>query len=235
MADEKERPIAVHVRKVTKNFYEGSSVVHALRDVNFDCRLGEMLMIVGPSGCGKTTLLSIIAGTLQFDSGEVEVFNHNLHDMTDDEVTDFRKKKIGFIFQQFHLIKTLNILENVSIPLILNGEKWSIALQKSAAMLEKVGLPGRGEVHPTNLSGGEQQRVAIARALVHEPSLLICDEPTSSLDAESGAHVLELMTEIAKTADRSVIIVTHDNRIFKYADRIAKMDDGVVKSVEKVS
>jgi len=229
---ETDRPIAVHVRNISKKFSEGSSVVHALKDVNFDACFGELLMIVGPSGSGKTTLLSVIAGTLRFDHGEVDVLKHALHDMTDLEITEFRKKNIGFIFQQFHLIKTLNILENIAIPLILNGYAWSLALEMAAEMLEKVGLKGRGNDRPTNLSGGQQQRVAIARALVHEPALLICDEPTSSLDAESGAHVLELMTEIARSSTRTVIIVTHDSRIFKYADRIARMDDGYVMSLE---
>lgn len=223
---------AVHVRSVSKTFRSGTIDVHALKDVNFDAREGELLMIVGPSGCGKTTLLSVIAGTLRFDKGEVDVFNYSLHDMNNDAITEFRKKNIGFIFQQFHLIKTLNILENISIPLMLNGYSRSIALEKADIMLEKVGLKGRGYERPSNLSGGQQQRVAIARALVHEPRLLICDEPTSSLDAESGAHILELMTEIAKTPERCVIVVTHDSRIFKYADRVAKMDDGRVMAIE---
>lgn len=229
---EKEKPIAVHVRHASKDFKSPTSVVHALRDVNFDARLGELLMIVGPSGCGKTTLLSVIAGTLRFDKGEVEVLGHFLHDMKESQVTEFRKKNVGFIFQQYHLIKTLNIAENVSIPLILNGCSRTSALEKAEYMLELVGLKGRGRERPLNLSGGQQQRVAIARALVHEPPLLICDEPTSALDAESGARVLELMTEIARTPQRCVIVVTHDSRIFKYADRVAKMDDGRVLSVE---
>lgn len=226
------KPIAVHARHLSKSFRTGSSVVHALRDVNFDARKGELLMIVGPSGCGKTTLLSVIAGTLRFEGGEVDVLDHSLHDMKEAIVTEFRKKNIGFIFQQYHLIKTLNILENISIPLLLNGFNRSYALDKANEMLLKVGLKGRGLERPLNLSGGQQQRVAIARALVHEPPLLICDEPTSALDAESGARILELMTEIARTPARSVIIVTHDSRIFKYADRVVSMDDGQVKNVE---
>lgn len=227
-----QKPIAVHVRKVSKTFNKGAGEVHALRDVNFDARKGELLMIVGPSGCGKTTLLSVIAGTLRFDSGEVDVLGNNLHAMSEGEITEFRKKNVGFIFQQFHLIKTLNILENISIPLLLNGFKRTLALEIADQTLAKVGLKGRGYDRPANLSGGQQQRVAIARALVHEPALLICDEPTSALDAETGAHILELMTEIARSPERSVIIVTHDSRIFKFADRLAKMDDGRVLSVE---
>lgn len=231
---ETDRAIAVQVRNVSKNFGEGDAVVHALRDVNFEAFFGELLMIVGPSGCGKTTLLSIIAGTLKFDQGQVDVLNHSLHDMSDEDVTQFRRKNIGFIFQQFHLIKTLNVLENIAIPLILNGSPWPVALEKAEVILEKVGLKGRGHERPSNLSGGQQQRVAIARALVHDPLLLICDEPTSSLDADSGSHVLELMTEIAKSPERIVLVVTHDSRIFKYADRLARMDDGVITHVEQI-
>lgn len=223
-----EKETAVSLKNVSKNYKSGKNVVHALRDVNFEAKKGELLMIVGPSGCGKTTLISIIAGTLRFNHGEVRVFNHSLHEMKDAAITDFRKKNVGFIFQQYHLIRTLTILENISIPLILNGRPRSEALERANIMLEKVGLKGRGEERPLNLSGGQQQRVAIARALVHEPPLLICDEPTSALDAQSGALILELMTEIARTPNRSVIIVTHDSRIFKYADRLVKMDDGRV-------
>ncbi len=228
----KPEDIAVHVRNVSKSFQAGKNVVKALRDINFDAKYGELMMIVGPSGCGKTTLLSVIAGTLKFDKGEVDVLNYALQKMTEDQITEFRKKHIGFIFQQFHLIKTLNILENISIPLLLNDCPKELALEKADAMLEKVGLKGRGLERPSNLSGGQQQRVAIARALVHEPRLLVCDEPTSALDAESGARVLDLMSEVAKTPERCVIVVTHDSRIFKYADRLAKMDDGRVLSLD---
>jgi putative ABC transport system ATP-binding protein len=223
--------LAVHARHVSKSFSTGVSLVKALRDVNFDARFGELLMIVGPSGCGKTTLLSVIAGTLRFDKGEVDVMNQSLHDMNDDQITNFRKVNVGFIFQQYHLIRTLNCMENVSIPMILNGYTRSDAQDAARDVLEKVGLNGRELEFPKNLSGGQQQRVAIARALVHNPKLIICDEPTAALDAATGEKVLELLVEVAKNPDRGVVLVTHDNRIFKYADRIAKMDDGKVTSV----
>ncbi len=219
---------AIKLQKVSKSFQSGKNVVHALRDVNFHTNKGELLMIVGPSGCGKTTLISLIAGALRPDVGEIEVYGNKLHQMRETEITEFRKKNIGFIFQQFHLIKTLNILENVSIPLILNGYSRSVAFEKADEMLAKVGLKGRGTERTYNLSGGQQQRVAVARALVHEPMLLMCDEPTSALDAETGGQVLELIQEIACSPNRAVIIVTHDNRIFKYADRIVTMNDGKV-------
>lgn len=223
--------LAVQVRNVTKTFQSGKDVVHALRDVNFDARYGELLMIVGPSGCGKTTLLSVIAGTLKFNSGEIEVIGNSLEKMTEGELTAFRKKNIGFIFQQFHLISTLSCLENVSIPLVLNGLSRKEAEARAAEVLEQVGMKGREGDSPKSLSGGQQQRIAIARALVHNPSLLICDEPTSALDAENGEKIMELLVQVAENPDRVVIIVTHDSRIFKYASRIAKMDDGKVTAI----
>ena len=221
----------MHVRKVSKDFCQGGDCVHALKAVDFDAYFGELLMIVGPSGCGKTTLLSVIAGTLRFDSGEIDVMEKPLEKMTDNEITLFRRKNIGFIFQQFHLIKTLTNEENVSIPLILNGFPQKEARDKAREMLAKVGLEGRELESPRNLSGGQQQRVAIARALVHDPKVVICDEPTSALDAENGHKIMELLVNVAKDADRTVILVTHDSRIFKYADRLAKMDDGSVAEV----
>ncbi len=185
-------------------------------------------MIVGPSGSGKTTLLSCIAGVLDFDEGEIDVMGHSLHSMTQSEVTLFRKRHIGFIFQLFNLIPTLNTEENIYIPLILNGIPDAEAEKKARELLTKMGLEGRGKERPQNLSGGQQQRVAIARALVHEPTLVICDEPTASLDAETGAKIMELLVSIVKKEKRSAIIVTHDNRIFKYADVIVRMEDGVI-------
>ncbi len=225
--------LAVHVRGVTKTFGKGEASTKALKGVDFDARLGELLMIVGPSGCGKTTLLSVIAGTLECDDGQIDVFNTELHGLTQRQVTEFRKRNVGFIFQQFNLIPTLTLVENVSVPLLINGERRGIAEKKSRAMLDQLGLAGRGDDRPTNLSGGQQQRVAIARALVHEPRLVICDEPTSALDKETGAKIMELLREAARRPDRSVIVVTHDNRVFKYADRMTEMEDGRVQRVHE--
>lgn len=222
---------AVHVQDVSKTFASGANSVHALREVNFDARFGELLMIVGPSGCGKTTLLSVIAGTLYFDKGEVSVLGKELHEMSKREVTTFRKVNVGFIFQQYHLIRPLTCLENVSIPLILNGYGRSAAHDAAAEILAKVGLKGKEKQLPRNLSGGQQQRVAIARALVHSPKLVICDEPTAALDAATGEKIMELLVDVAKNPDRCVVLVTHDSRIFKYADRIANMDDGKVTNI----
>ena len=220
--------IAVDVRAVEKHFGDEPNRIHALRQVDLQAYTGEILMLVGPSGCGKTTLLSAIAGTLRVESGEIDVFGKPLHKMSGGALTRFRANHIGFIFQQFNLIPTLSVAENVGIPLLIQGTGNGEALKRSRAVLEAVGLGDRWKERPNKLSGGQQQRVAIARALVHEPPLVICDEPTAALDSQNGEIVLELFRNVARSPDRAVIIVTHDNRIFSYADRIARMDDGEI-------
>jgi len=223
--------VAVRVEKVTKTFPNGDTPTYALRDVSFEALAGQLTMIVGPSGCGKTTLLSVICGTMEIDSGRIEVFGNDLGIMSDAEVTGFRSRNVGFIFQQFNLIPTLTLMENASIPLILQGWAYRKAEEKAAYVLENLGLGKRLHSFPKQLSGGQQQRVAIARALVHDPRLIICDEPTASLDAKTGHHALELLKKSACAPDRCVIVVTHDSRIFPFADWIAEMEDGrVVKS-----
>jgi putative ABC transport system ATP-binding protein len=223
----------VDVRAVEKSFGEGSGRIHVLKQVNLQARTGEITMLVGPSGCGKTTLLSAIAGTLRVESGEINVLGNSLEKMSGHALTRFRAKSIGFIFQQFNLIPTLTVAENVGIPLLIQGVSSGKALKRSREILEKVGLGPRWKERPNKLSGGEQQRVAIARALVHEPPLVICDEPTAALDAQNGEIVLDLFRQVARSPERAVIIVTHDNRIFSYADRIARMDDGEIIEVKE--
>ena len=225
--------LVVDVRGVEKSFGEGADRIHALRDVHLQAYAGEILMLVGPSGCGKTTLLSAIAGTLRVESGEIDVFGKPLHRMSGGELTRFRAAHIGFIFQQFNLIPTLSVAENVGIPLLIQGHSHGQALKRARAALDAVDLGGRWKEFPNKLSGGQQQRVAIARALVHEPPLVICDEPTAALDSHNGEIVLELFSNVARSPDRAVIIVTHDNRIFSYADRIARMDDGEIIEEKK--
>src|SRR5262245_52743148 len=200
--------IAVKTQTVFKGFGTGEARTEVLKDVNFEARMGELLMLVGPSGCGKTTLLSVIAGTLGVDRGEVEVFNSPLHRLDKRAVTEFRAANIGFIFQQYNLIPTLNCIENVSVPLRIQGHTAAVAEEKAAAMLETVGLGKRMHHRPNMLSGGQQQRVAIARALVHDPKLIICDEPTAALDSENGAKVMELLRRVAAMPDRRGISVT---------------------------
>jgi len=225
--------LVVDVRRVEKNFGDGPDKIHVLKQVSLQARTGEIMMLVGPSGCGKTTLLSAIAGTLKVESGEIIVFGNALQSMSGGALTRFRAKNIGFIFQQFNLIPTINIAENVGVPLLIQGISTSQALKRSREILEKVGLGNRWKDRPTKLSGGQQQRVAIARALVHEPPLVICDEPTAALDSQNGEIVMDLFRQVARASDRAVIIVTHDNRIFSYADRIARMDDGEIIDVKE--
>ncbi|MCU0750590.1 MAG: ABC transporter ATP-binding protein [Akkermansiaceae bacterium] len=225
--------MVVDVRGVEKHFGEGANRIHVLKQVNLQAYAGEILMLVGPSGCGKTTLLSAIAGTLRVENGSIEVFNQQLHRMSGGALTKFRAKNIGFIFQQFNLIPTLSVAENVGIPLLIQGVGNREAMKRSRAVLDAVGLGKRWNERPNKLSGGQQQRVAIARALVHEPPLVICDEPTAALDSQNGEIVLELFRNVARSANRAVIIVTHDNRIFSYADRIARMDDGEIVEEKK--
>ncbi|MEI6818151.1 MAG: ABC transporter ATP-binding protein [Verrucomicrobiota bacterium] len=225
--------IVVDVRAVDKSFGDGPDRIDVLKKVNLQACTGEIMMLVGPSGCGKTTLLSAIAGTLRVDAGNIQVFGSALETMSGGALTRFRSTHIGFIFQQFNLIPTLSVAENVGIPLLIQGVSASKALDRSRAILDKVGLGTRWKERPNKLSGGEQQRVAIARALVHDPPLVICDEPTAALDARNGEIVLDLFRQVARSPERAVIIVTHDNRIFPYADRIARMDDGEIVEVRE--
>lgn len=217
---------AVLLTGIEKSFGTGSSITRALRHTDFEARRGEMLFLVGPSGCGKTTLLSILAGTLRPDAGEVVVYGHDLHAASESERTAFRTRHLGFIFQQFNLIPSLSIVENVSVPLVILGKKRREAEGRAADALDRVGLGDRLHERPGKLSGGQQQRVAIARALVHDPPLLVCDEPTSALDRENGRRVMEILRDAADERGRTVIIVTHDPRIYSYADRMAEMEDG---------
>lgn len=223
--------LAVKCTGIKKVFGSGASEVHALRGIDLEVKDGEIMMLVGPSGCGKTTLISVIAGVLDATEGACKVFGQTMQEMTNKKRTRYRGKNIGFVFQQFNLIPSLTLKENVGIPLMINGLSYDEALSRAQEALTKVGLGDRTEDRPSQLSGGQQQRVAIARAIVHSPRLIVCDEPTSALDHKTGQHVVELLREIATGEGRALIIVTHDSRIFQYADRIARMDDGRVESV----
>lgn len=220
--------LAVRCRDVTKSYGSGDARVMALRGIDLDVRRGELLMIVGPSGCGKTTLISVIAGILDQDSGQCEVLGRELKQMGPRERTRFRGLSIGFVFQLFNLLPALSMIENVSVPLLINGMARKTAEARAGEMLQAVSLGSRLDSLPGKLSGGQQQRVAIARALVHEPKLIVCDEPTSNLDHGTGHDTMEVLRDIAKSPDRAVVVVTHDPRIFEFADRIARMDDGKI-------
>lgn len=224
--------VAVRIRGVTKQFGEGERAVYALRSVDWDVYAGQMSLIVGPSGCGKTTLLSVIAGILNADSGSVTIFGDEVSAMKDRHRTRFRATRIGFIFQQYNLLPALTAAENAAIPLVIAGYSKAKAVAKSKEILASLGMAAKVDSFPNQLSGGQQQRVAISRALVHEPSLLVCDEPTAALDQQTGHSVMELLRDAAVKPDRAVVVVTHDNRVFHFGDRIAHMDDGLIVKVE---
>ena len=217
---------AIRVSGIAKDFPVGDDVVRVLHGIDAEVRSGELTYLVGESGSGKTTLISIIAGILFPTEGRVEVFGTDIYALSDNDLVRFRLATIGFIFQQYNLLPTLTAAENAAVPLIAAGVKRAEAVERGRAMLEKLNIANQADKLPRQLSGGQQQRVAIARALVHEPRLVVCDEPTAALDARSGRRVMDLLREVALGADRAVIIVTHDNRIFDLADRILAMEDG---------
>jgi putative ABC transport system ATP-binding protein len=224
---------SVVCRNVVKIYGSGNAEVHALRGVDLDVFPGQLTMLVGPSGCGKTTLLSVVAGILRPTSGNVTALGTDLTQLNSWRRTAFRRQNVGFVFQQFNLLPALTAAENAAVPLVIQGYSKRAALARANELLTKMGMGERLHNLPGNLSGGQQQRVAIARALVHHPHLLVCDEPTSALDANTGHSILELLRSIAIEGDRAVIIVTHDNRIFEFADTLARMDDGRIVSIER--
>src|SRR4051812_41619097 len=224
--------VAVRIRGVSKSFGAGDQKVLALRGVDWDIYTGQMSLIVGPSGCGKTTLLSVIAGILDCDEGQVNIFGSEVTAMRDRQKTQFRARTIGFVFQQYNLLPALTAAENAAIPLVIAGWSREKAVGRARDVLGSLGMATKAQSLPSQLSGGQQQRVAIAGALVHEPRLLVCDEPTAALDHETGLNVMELLREAAVRPDRAVVVVTHDNRVFHFGDRIAHMDDGRIVEVE---
>lgn len=220
--------LAVHCAALTKSYGQGETRVQALRGIDLEVRTGELMMLVGPSGCGKTTLISIIAGILDHEAGECLVLGQNVQQLESEARIRFRATKIGFVFQAYNLLPTLTAAENAAVPLIINGMEHHQAIAIARQRLEEVGLGNRVDALPSHLSGGQMQRVAIARALIHHPRLIVCDEPTSALDHETGERIMELLRSLVLQEQRTLIVVTHDARIFGYADRIAYMDDGHV-------
>lgn len=219
---------AVICKNITKTFGEGATQVKALKGIDLEVSEGELLMIVGPSGSGKTTLISIIAGILAPSTGDCLIFGDNLSLLSDKERTAYRGSHIGFVFQSFNLIPTLTAQENVAIPLILNNVPRHEAMERAGAFLTNVGLGDRLHSYAKQLSGGQQQRVAIARGCIHNPKIIVCDEPTSALDAETGGKVLTILRDMVLKSDRVLIVVTHDARIYEFADRIVKVEDGML-------
>ncbi len=217
---------AIRTRGVIRDFEAGQQTIRVLHGIDLDIRPNEMTYLVGESGSGKTTLISIMCGILWPTQGEVEVFGTDIYALNDTALVDFRLANIGFIFQQYNLIPSIDAASNAAVPLIARGMNRLEARDRAVTMLDKLNIADQADKLPSQLSGGQQQRVAIARALVHEPRLVVCDEPTAALDARSGRRVMDLLREVAVAQGRSVIIVTHDNRIFDLADRILVLEDG---------
>jgi putative ABC transport system ATP-binding protein len=217
---------AISVAGVTRDFEAGGQVLRVLDGINLDVAAGQLTYLVGESGSGKTTLISIIAGILYPTDGCVRVFGTDIYALSDRKLVEFRLNTIGFIFQQYNLIPTIDAASNAAVPLMAQGMDRREATGRAREMLARLNIGDQAHKLPSQLSGGQMQRVAIARALVHEPKLVVCDEPTAALDAKSGRKVMDLLREVAVASDRSVIIVTHDNRIFDLADRILIMEDG---------
>lgn len=235
MTSRADTTLAVSCRRVRKSFGEGDTRIDALRGVDFGAALGELSFLVGPSGCGKTTLISVIAGLLDPTDGELTVLGTRMHDLSPRERVLFRRRNLGFVFQQYNLLPALTAAENVAVPLLTAGVPRKDAIERGVALLVQLGLERRTNVLPSTLSGGQQQRVAIARAMVHEPRLIVCDEPTAALDHASGDAVMELLAAQALRPDRAVIVVTHDSRVFRYAHSIARMDDGRIVNTSRGS
>jgi putative ABC transport system ATP-binding protein len=216
----------IHLENVAKAYRQGGSAVHALAGVSLDVPKGEFLSLMGASGSGKSTLLHLIGGLDVADSGSIRVGEQHLARLSDDALTVFRRRHIGFVFQFFNLLPTLTAEENVALPLLLDGKSIREVRPRVETMLERVGLEGRRRHKPDALSGGEMQRVAIARALVIEPMILLADEPTGNLDSKTGEDILQLIRETAERAAQTVVMVTHDARAAAYGDRIVTMCDG---------
>ena len=217
---------AISARGIVRDFEAGQQTIRVLHGIDVDIRAGELTYVVGESGSGKTTLISIMCGILWPTEGDVCVFGTDIYALDDTALVEFRLENIGFIFQQYNLIPSIDAAANAAVPLIARGVAIEEARARAAAMLAKLNIGDQSEKLPRQLSGGQQQRVAIARALVHEPRLVVCDEPTAALDASSGRRVMDLLRDVAVAEDRACIIVTHDNRIFDLADRILVLEDG---------
>ena len=224
---------AIHVNEVEKEFGSGSGAARALRGATLSVPFGSITMLVGPSGCGKTTLLSIIAGLLRPTRGSVAVLDQDMFAISDSEQVEFRRRNMGFIFQQYNLLPSLSAAENAAVGLLAAGVERREAVRRASETLRSLGLEQKLDSLPRTLSGGQQQRVAVARALVHEPRIVLCDEPTAALDGKSGRAVMEMMSAIAVRDDRAVLIVTHDSRIFDFAQQIVHMEDGQISAVEQ--
>jgi len=216
----------IEARDLVKTYAQGEAAIRALDAASLDVRAGELMLLVGPSGSGKTTLLSIAGCILRPTSGSLRVLGDEVTGRRERDLPAIRRERIGFVFQAFNLFPTLTTLQNVALALDLKGIAGRAARDRAAALLERVGLGAKLSAFPADLSGGQKQRVAIARALAGDPPIILADEPTAALDSQSGRAVMTLLQQLAHERDRGVVIVTHDNRMLGYADRIVRMEDG---------
>jgi putative ABC transport system ATP-binding protein len=215
------------LKNVCKSYRMGNNVVHALNNLSLAIEQGEFVVVLGPSGSGKTTFLNILGGLERADSGEIVVGGEAVNQMNEDTLTDYRRRQVGFVFQFFNLLPTLTALENVALTAEMSKDGYN-----PQSMLEKVKLGDRAEHYPGQLSGGQQQRVAIARSLAKKPALVLADEPTGSLDIETGIDVLEVMRSLNRETGQTIVLVTHNAAIAQIADRVVHVSNGAVHNVE---
>ncbi len=218
--------VVVRIEDLRKHYMEAGRTRTVLDGVNATIRRGEFVVLLGPSGSGKSTLLNLVAGIDRPDAGRVEVAGVGLHDLSERDRTLFRRRHLGFVFQFFNLLPTLTVLENLLLPIELKGRVDDKAKAGARDLLDRVGLLDRADAFPDRLSGGEQQRIAIARALVHEPDLILADEPTGNLDPETGERILVLIDELVRDTGRTLLAVTHSREVAARADRVLRMDRG---------
>jgi putative ABC transport system ATP-binding protein len=219
------RPI-LQVRNLTKHYDEGDQSRVVLNQVNLEIRTGEFFVLLGKSGSGKSTLLNLISGIDKADAGQIFIGDTDITTLSEKAQTLFRRDHIGIIFQFFNLIPTLTVLENITLPSELRGERRTTVEKAGRALLERVGLADRADTFPDKLSGGEQQRVAIARALAHEPMLVLADEPTGNLDEDTGRNVLTLLLELTRDVGKTLVMATHNPEIVPLADRVCRIHEG---------
>jgi putative ABC transport system ATP-binding protein len=221
-------PLAIRLNNVSKVYTQGRTEVRALNGLTLSIPARQFVAVMGASGSGKSTLLHIVAGLARPSSGEIHLFDQAIHSLSDDQLTQLRRTHIGLIFQSFNLLPTLSALENVALPLLINGARLSAARAKAKTLLALVGLSDRLAHRPDELSGGQQQRVAIARALINEAPLLLADEPTGNLDSHTGEEILQLLHALVADRQRTIVMVTHDLRAAGYADQVIELKDGQV-------
>ncbi len=223
---------AIIVKDLYKFYRVGDSVVRALDGVSFEVSEGEFCAIVGTSGSGKSTLLNMLAGLEKPTRGQVVIDGRHIEKLNENELVKFRRDNVGFVFQSFHLLGTMNALENVALPLTFRGESLKSRMKKADEMLKLVGLTKHRKHLPRQMSGGQQQRVGVARALVADPRILYCDEPTGNLDSHTSEDVMRLMQRVVREQNRTMVMVTHDDHLARYADRIFHIIDGKIVKIE---